>query len=131
MTQPRWRAGAFFIASPQGRVVPARTDLTRSFPGLAAAALEQLPVETIVDGEAVVGVNGRLDFAELQEAGGLTPPSGCPGRERSAFFLGVRPARPRRAGLPRPPPQLTPGPTDRRHGVVSATAAVSSLSHGC
>jgi ATP-dependent DNA ligase len=34
--------------------------------------LEQLPVETIVDGEAVVGVNGRLDFAELQEAGGLT-----------------------------------------------------------
>jgi len=32
-------------------------------------------VETIVDGEAVVGVDGRLHFAELQEAGGLTSPS--------------------------------------------------------
>jgi hypothetical protein len=92
----------FFIAAVQGRVVPARNGADRFLPGLAAAVLKQLPVETIVDGEAVVGVNGRLDLAELQEADALTSPRPpCP--RRPAAFLVVRRARPRQAGPRRPP----------------------------
>jgi ATP-dependent DNA ligase len=43
------------------------TDLTRSFPDLAAAALQQIPEDTIVDGEDVVDIDGRVDFTELQK----------------------------------------------------------------
>jgi ATP-dependent DNA ligase len=42
------------------------TDLTRAFPDLAAAGLGQLPEDTVLDGEVVVGVDGRLDFTQLQ-----------------------------------------------------------------
>ena len=47
-------------------------DLTTSFPDLAAAAAEQLPVGTVLDGEAVVWSGERLDFTALQHrlAGG-------------------------------------------------------------
>jgi len=42
------------------------TDLTGAFPDLVAAAVEQLPPGTVLDGEAVVWVDGRLDFSQLQ-----------------------------------------------------------------
>jgi ATP-dependent DNA ligase len=63
------------------------TDLTRSFPDLAATALEQLPEETIVDGEAVVGVDGRLDFSELQKRVAAPARAAALARERPAAFL--------------------------------------------
>jgi hypothetical protein len=59
------RAGRSSSPPCKGESSRRGTDLTRSFPDLAAAALEQLPVETIVDGAAVVGVKGRPEFAEL------------------------------------------------------------------
>jgi ATP-dependent DNA ligase len=42
------------------------TDLTAAFPDLAAAAAQQLPPGTVLDGEAAVWVNGGLDFSQLQ-----------------------------------------------------------------
>jgi ATP-dependent DNA ligase len=42
-------------------------DLTRHFPDLAAAAGEQLPEDYVVDGEAVVWADERLDFNALQK----------------------------------------------------------------
>jgi ATP-dependent DNA ligase len=41
-------------------------DLTTSFPDLAAAAAAQLPVGTVLDGEAVIWSGDRLDFTALQ-----------------------------------------------------------------
>lgn len=41
-------------------------DLTGSFPDLAEAAAQQVPPGFVVDGEAVVWANGRLDFDSLQ-----------------------------------------------------------------
>ncbi len=41
-------------------------NLTQAFPDLADAALEQLPDGCVVDGEAVVWENGRLNFDALQ-----------------------------------------------------------------
>lgn len=41
-------------------------NLTRHFPDLASAAAEQLPAGVVVDGEAVVWVDDRLSFDELQ-----------------------------------------------------------------
>ena len=68
--EPKYDGYRVLLLRYDGRcVVQSRrgVDLTRSFPDLAAAAVEQLPDETIVDGEAVVGVDGRLDFSELQK----------------------------------------------------------------
>ena len=42
------------------------TDLTAAFPDIAQAALAQLPEQTALDGELVVGTDGRLDFSQLQ-----------------------------------------------------------------
>jgi len=42
------------------------TDLTAAFPDLAASALEQLPPGTVLDGEAAIWVDGRLEFSHLQ-----------------------------------------------------------------
>lgn len=44
-----------------------RKDLTGAFPDLAAAAVQQLPPGVVVDGEAVVWREGRLDFDALQQ----------------------------------------------------------------
>lgn len=41
-------------------------DLTRYFPDLAAAAGDHIPPGFIVDGEAVIWTDGRLDFESLQ-----------------------------------------------------------------
>ena len=43
------------------------SDLTTTFPDLAAAASEQVPAGMMLDGEAVVWMDGRLDFDQLQQ----------------------------------------------------------------
>src|SRR6476659_4896348 len=43
------------------------TDLTSAFPDLAAAAEIHLRAGTVLDGEAVVWVDGRLHFEHLQQ----------------------------------------------------------------
>jgi ATP-dependent DNA ligase len=63
------------------------TDLSGSFPDLVAAAVEQIPDETILDGEVVVGVDGRLDFAELQRRVASPARAVALARERPATFL--------------------------------------------
>lgn len=52
-------------------------DLAYAFPELVSAALDQVPVGTVIDGEIVIAHEGRLDFASLStrlrprsEAGG-------------------------------------------------------------
>lgn len=42
-------------------------DLTTAFPDLAAAASSQIPPGAVLDGEAVIWRDGRLDFARLQQ----------------------------------------------------------------
>jgi len=42
-------------------------ELTRYFPDVAAAALEQLPEKSVVDAEIVIAVDGRLDFDALSQ----------------------------------------------------------------
>ncbi|ARJ07671.1 ATP-dependent DNA ligase [Cnuibacter physcomitrellae] len=67
--EPKWdgfrlvivRAADVTLWSRQGK------DLTRHFPDLAAAAEEQLPHGYVVDGEAVVWSEDRLDFDALQK----------------------------------------------------------------
>jgi ATP-dependent DNA ligase len=68
--------------------------LTRSFPDLAAAAIEQVPEETVLDGEAVVGVDGRLDFGELQKRVASPARATALARERPATFLAFDLERP-------------------------------------
>lgn len=43
-----------------------RKDLTRHFPDLMAAAEQQLPHGVVLDGEAVIWSDGRLDFGAMQ-----------------------------------------------------------------
>src|SRR3954469_9669307 len=57
--EPKYDGYRVLLLRYDGRcVVQSRrgVNLTRAFPDLAAEAVEQLPDETIVDGEAVVGV---------------------------------------------------------------------------
>lgn len=42
-------------------------DLTRYFPDLVAAAVEQIPPGCVVDGEALIWADDRLDFNSLQQ----------------------------------------------------------------
>lgn len=49
------------ISSRQGK------DLTRYFPDLVAAAIEQIPPGCVVDGEALIWADDRLDFNSLQQ----------------------------------------------------------------
>ncbi|PYY64537.1 ATP-dependent DNA ligase [Curtobacterium sp. MCPF17_003] len=67
--EPKWdgfrmvidrRDDAVRLWSRQGK------DLAATFPDLAAAAAEQVPDEFLVDGEAVVWTDDRLDFNALQ-----------------------------------------------------------------
>jgi ATP-dependent DNA ligase len=63
--EPKYDGYRLLLLRYDGRcVVQSRrgTDLSGSFPDLVAAALEQVPEETILDGEVVVGVDGRLDW---------------------------------------------------------------------
>ncbi|WP_448812083.1 ATP-dependent DNA ligase [Agromyces bauzanensis] len=46
-------------------------NLTRSFPDLTAAAASMIPAGCIVDGEAVIWIDGRLSFEALQQRLGV------------------------------------------------------------
>ncbi|QUC01983.1 MULTISPECIES: ATP-dependent DNA ligase [Cellulosimicrobium] len=103
------------------------TDLTATFPEIAAAAAEQVAPGAVLDGELVVWTGGRLDFEVLQERMGRGARSAAAhARRRPASFalfdvLAVdgrdvrgRPLRERRALLEeaatswRPPLNLSP-----------------------
>ncbi len=67
--EPKWDGyRVVLLRGPDGCRVQSRrgTDLTRAFGDLAAAAVEHLPPETVLDGEAVIWREGRVDFAALQ-----------------------------------------------------------------
>lgn len=67
--EPKWDGFrmAMFVG-PAGTTLWSRQgkDLTRYFPELAAAATEQIPSGVVLDGEAVLWSQGRLDFDVLQ-----------------------------------------------------------------
>jgi ATP-dependent DNA ligase len=88
--EPKYDGYRVLLLRYDGRcVVQSRrgAHLTRSFPDLAAAAIEQVPEETVLDGEAVVGVDGRLDFGELQKRVASPARATALARERPATFL--------------------------------------------
>ncbi|GAA4033129.1 hypothetical protein GCM10023063_15690 [Arthrobacter methylotrophus] len=62
-------------------------DLTKYFPELASAAIEQIPAGCVVDGEALIWSNDRLDFNSLQQRM-ITGKAALPGfvKERPASF---------------------------------------------
>jgi ATP-dependent DNA ligase len=78
-----WRAIAF--RNPGGRVQlqsRQQRSLTRYFPDVTAALAEQLDHDVVLDGELVVALDGRLDFAALQRrlrrgAGSVVGASAC------------------------------------------------------
>jgi ATP-dependent DNA ligase len=67
--EPKWDGFRLLIVKDRGVTLWSRQqrDLTDAFPDLAQTAEEQLPDGFIVDGEAVVWRDGRLDFAALQQ----------------------------------------------------------------
>ncbi|MFF8931543.1 ATP-dependent DNA ligase [Streptomyces longwoodensis] len=69
--EPKWDGfRAQLAVRPDGRVLLRSrqgTDMTASFPEIRAAALEQLPADTGLDGELVVWEHGRLAFERLQQ----------------------------------------------------------------
>jgi ATP-dependent DNA ligase len=67
--EPKWDGFRVLIVKDGDVTVWSRQqrDLTAAFPDLAAAAAEHLPDGFILDGEAVVWVDGRLSFAPLQQ----------------------------------------------------------------
>ncbi|MGF0118771.1 ATP-dependent DNA ligase [Promicromonospora sp. Marseille-Q5078] len=74
--EPKWDGYRGVISKVGDRVgVWSRrgTDLTSTFPEIAAAAGEQLASGTVLDGELVVWSGGRLDFGALQERMGRGP----------------------------------------------------------
>ena len=78
-----WRCLAFHQAN--GRAVlqsRQRKSLTRYFPEIVVAILEQVPAATVLDGELVVYRGGRCDFAALQRRVG-----GRPGVAAAASFV--------------------------------------------
>lgn len=69
MYEPKWDGFRLAISRPDiGATLWSRngTDLTGIFPELAAAAAAQLPPGCVVDGEAVIWTDDRLDFDALQ-----------------------------------------------------------------
>src|SRR3954468_3975699 len=98
------------------------TDLSRSFPDLIAAAVEQIPDETILDREVVVGVDGRLHFAELQKR--VASPARAASLAWAGNVPGVRPARPGRTGPATGATVAAANPADPADvGLSSAVAA--------
>jgi ATP-dependent DNA ligase len=68
--EPKWDGyRALLFVSEAGCYIQSRRgkDLTQGFPGVAAAAAEQLAPGTVLDGELVVWSGGRLDFTALQK----------------------------------------------------------------
>ena len=133
--EPKWdgyrlvivrRRSSTRLWSKQGR------DLTDRFPDIAAAALAQVPPDTVVDGEVVVWNGERLDFGLLQKrmvtaVSRIGPLVAAHPASYVAFDLlalagsdlRARPLRRRRAELERlagpwaPPLQLSPATADR------------------
>lgn len=74
--EPKWDGFRCLIARDDARVSlwsRRGTDLTATFPEVAAAAAEQLASGTVLDAELVVWTAGRLDFGALQERMGRGP----------------------------------------------------------
>ncbi|WP_299169740.1 ATP-dependent DNA ligase [uncultured Arthrobacter sp.] len=70
MYEPKWDGYRIVISSAEDATTlwsRQGKDLTRYFPDLAAAAEDQIPPGFIVDGEAVIWTDGRLDFEALQK----------------------------------------------------------------
>ncbi|WP_458117286.1 ATP-dependent DNA ligase [Arthrobacter sp. D2-10] len=68
--EPKWDGYRLMISSTEdGTTLWSRQgkDLTRYFPDLLAAAEEQIPPGFMIDGEAVIWTDGRLDFESLQK----------------------------------------------------------------
>lgn len=67
--EPKWDGFRLLVVKDGGVTLWSRQkrDLTAAFPDLAEAADEQLPDGFILDGEAVVWDDGRLDFGSLQQ----------------------------------------------------------------
>lgn len=68
--EPKWDGfRAVLQVTPEGRVrywSRKGTDLSAAFPDLVDAARDQVPAGVVLDGEAVVWVDGRLSFDHLQ-----------------------------------------------------------------
>lgn len=67
--EPKWdgfRAGIVVTESSATIWSRQGKDLTRYFPDLVAAILEQVPPGCVVDGEALIWTGDRLDFTSLQ-----------------------------------------------------------------
>ena len=68
--EPKWDGfRAVLQVTPEGRVTywsRNGTDLSAAFPDLVDAARDQVPAGVVLDGEAVVWVDGRLSFDHLQ-----------------------------------------------------------------
>lgn len=70
MYEPKWDGYRIVISSAEDATTlwsRQGKDLTRYFPDLAAAAEDQIPPGFIIDGEAVIWTEGRLDFEALQK----------------------------------------------------------------
>jgi hypothetical protein len=69
--EPKWDGYRAQLAVHAGGRVMLRsrqgTDMTTAFPEIRAAAVEQLPADTGLDGELVVWEQGRLAFERLQQ----------------------------------------------------------------
>ena len=64
-----------------------RQDITASFPDVAAAACDQLPSGTVLDGELVVWVDDRREFSELQQRLASSTEAGLLAHEKPATFV--------------------------------------------
>ena len=124
------------VRTPSGARLWSRrgTDLTSAFPDLAAVAEFQLRSGTVLDGEAVVWVDGRLSFDHLQHrlarrmsrAGPEGPPASyvafdvlaLDGQDQRGLTYAARRARLERlsAGW-RPPLEICPSTADRNEAM--------------
>lgn len=90
MYEPKWDGfRAALVVDEHGATLWSRQgkDLTRYFPELVAAAGEQIPPGCVVDGEALIWTNDRLDFNSLQQRM-ITSKTALPAfiKERPASF---------------------------------------------
>ncbi|MEZ3160348.1 cytochrome b/b6 domain-containing protein [Microbacterium sp. BWT-B31] len=93
----------------------------------AAAPAEASPTRSVTDGDAVTGAGRALRRGLPRTAGGDPwPPAGiAPGRRTAAASVAEAPARPVRAGLPRPGAATVPAA--EAPGAASATAAAAAV----
>jgi ATP-dependent DNA ligase len=120
------------VRTPSGARLWSRrgTDLTSAFPDLAAAAEFHFRAGTVLDGEAVLWVDGRLSFDHLQlrlarraaRAGPEAPPASyvafdvlaLDGQDQRGLIYTARRARLERLSADwRPPLEICPSTADR------------------